>query len=195
MTVTLSSAFTGKLQRKTCSLISVQPYHSKWKQLPYAMSWRESRKDVRLWVINSTKRPISWQSSNQEDTKVNERQTRRRKERKCEIEDVCFFDFPFVNDGTHQAIRNVFKAANQPGRVYSKNQTLRSRLSRRKTVKSCNIRNCYINNVKLCNTKTVRLRNELSEMMNENHRRLKVRNSYTKDNSYCETWRLFSKFE
>ena len=85
--------------------------------------------------------------------KIYEKRKRRRKEQKCEVENVCFFEFPFINDRTHQAIKNAFKAANLPVRVYSKNQTLRSLLTRRKSMESCNIRNCSINNAKLCNTK------------------------------------------
>jgi len=85
---------------------------------------------------------------------IKEKPTRvRRQKRDPNDSDSCFFQFPFINDSSHHAIKRIFRSENLPVRIYSKNKTLRSLLNRRKTTESCNIRNCYVNNPKLCNVK------------------------------------------
>ena len=69
------------------------------------------------------------------------------------MENRCYFEFPFINDRTHNAIKNIFKTAQLPVRVYSKNITLRSLLSRRRTPEKCTIRGCSIADARLCTTK------------------------------------------
>jgi len=65
----------------------------------------------------------------------------------------CYFQFPFVNDSTHRAIKKVFKTAQLPVRVYCANRNLRSHLSRRNVEEPCRMKKCNLKDDKLCNTK------------------------------------------
>lgn len=61
-------------------------------------------------------------------------------------EKFCYFEFPFVSDAAHHAVRRIFKAADLPVRVYSRNRNLRSVLNKRTIYESCTIKNCPLNN-------------------------------------------------
>ena len=71
---------------------------------------------------------------------------RPRKHTTTETKDFCYFEFPFINDKTHREVKRIFKTAQLPVRVYSKNRNLRSILSHNKTYEKCNINNCPLNN-------------------------------------------------
>jgi len=69
-----------------------------------------------------------------------------KKTRNDSSEKFCYFEFPFLSDAAHQAVRRIFKAAELPVRVYSKNRNLRSVLNKKSTYDSCTIKNCPLNN-------------------------------------------------
>ena len=54
----------------------------------------------------------------------------------------CYFEFPYVNEAIHQSVKRVFRAANLPVRVYSRNKSLRSHLNNRKNNQECSMKNC-----------------------------------------------------
>ena len=86
-------------------------------------------------------------------SKVTTKKRRNRASPTSRPKNWCYFEFPFVNDATHYAIRNVFKAAQLPVRIFCKNRNLRSLLNSKKTEEKCTIRNCYLQDPTLCNSK------------------------------------------
>ena len=78
--------------------------------------------------------------------------TRRQKTTTAKPSELCYFELPFINDHTYHAIKKVFTAAQLPVRLYSKNRNLRSLLSRSRVAKTCTVRNCPLNEPKLCCT-------------------------------------------
>jgi len=54
----------------------------------------------------------------------------------------CYLEFPYVNEAIHQSVKRVFRAANLPVRIYSKNKSLRSHLNNKKENQECSMKNC-----------------------------------------------------
>jgi predicted GIY-YIG superfamily endonuclease len=75
------------------------------------------------------------------------------KRKNIDMTNFCYFQFPFVNDTTHHAIRRIFTSAQLPVRIFNKNNNLRSLLSRQKIQENCSMKNCSLNDGKLCHTK------------------------------------------
>ena len=71
---------------------------------------------------------------------------RRKPNKTHKSNDYCYFEFPYINEDTHQAVRRIFKAAGLPVRIYSKNSNLRSALKKKPTGQACNIKDCTLSN-------------------------------------------------
>ena len=71
---------------------------------------------------------------------------RRRNSNQSHGGEFCYFEFPFINDRTHHAVKRIFRASNLPVRVYSKNRTLRNVLQSKRVSKGCHLRNCPMSN-------------------------------------------------
>ena len=84
----------------------------------------------------------------------NTHKVKKQKRRKnIDMTNFCYFQFPFVNDATHHSIRRIFASAQLPVRIFNNNHNLRSLLSRQKIQENCNMKNCSLNDGKLCHTK------------------------------------------
>ena len=66
---------------------------------------------------------------------------------------MFYMEFPFINDVIHRKVKHIFKSANLPVQIYSKNRNLRSMLQNKGCAgKMCTMKDCPLQN-KLCDVK------------------------------------------
>ena len=64
----------------------------------------------------------------------------------------CYFEFPYVNEAVHQAVKRVFRTAQLPVRIYCRNSNLRSLLRRKNNNVQCSMPGCSVQSA-LCEKK------------------------------------------
>ena len=76
---------------------------------------------------------------------------RRHNREKSKPDNICYFEFPFINDKIHHAVKRIFHTSKLPVQVYSRSRTLRSALQPKQTPQQCNVRDCPLaNDLCLC---------------------------------------------
>ncbi|NNK28445.1 MAG: GIY-YIG nuclease family protein [Flavobacteriaceae bacterium] len=74
----------------------------------------------------------------------------RRRETHNETE-TFYFEFPFIDDSTDKKIRNVFRSAKLPVKIYRRSYTLRHALKKKQlSTNNCSLESCYIANNDMC---------------------------------------------
>ena len=67
--------------------------------------------------------------------------------------DPVYLRFPFINDSISNRVQHLFARADIPVKIYDRNYTLRSKLTRRRKEGTCSMKNCTISDTGLCNFK------------------------------------------